>query len=233
MGYGAVICAVFCYVIFNKSIKGIVRINEFLIPVIIGLILLIGFKAVDLKEIQFIYKADTPFKSLLSSIIYASYNSIALVPILISVKGYIKSEKDIFKVASISYVFLSLLGATIFLILNSTRISNVEIPMIYVAAMIGNVFKYLYGIAIVIAILTSATAEGYSFIQNIAKSQKKYKIFNILICASSIFVSKIGFSKLVNILYPLFGYLGVLQIVLIAKVKKTKIKSYVAKDVNY
>lgn len=39
----------------------------------------------------------------------------------------------------------------------------------------------------------------------------------IFICISSIFVIKIGFSSLVNLLYPVFGLLSLIQIIYILK----------------
>ena len=38
-------------------------------------------------------------------------------------------------------------------------------------------------------------------------------------CVTSIFIANIGFSELVNILYPIFGVLGLIQIYYILKIK--------------
>ena len=41
-------------------------------------------------------------------------------------------------------------------------------------------------------------------------------------CITSVFFSKIGFSNLINLLYPIFGMLGLIQISAIFKKKVNK-----------
>lgn len=56
-----------------------------------------------------------------------------------------------------------------------------------------------------------------TFIKGISKGEKYIKV----ICISSVFISFIGFSYLVQMLYPVFGILGIIQIYsIIAKYKK-------------
>lgn len=76
----------------------------------------------------------------------------------------------------------------------------------------GLIFKFLYGFVILSAIFTTAISAGYSFLENSAKNQKQYFYFAIFICVVSIFCSNFGFSNLLNLLYPILGYLGLVQI---------------------
>lgn len=95
----------------------------------------------------------------------------------------------------------------------SNEIHNIELPIIYIANTLGSWGKYIYGIVVLIAIFTTAISSGYGFLTNITKTRRKYLIISGIICISSIFVGQIGFSNLVNILYPIFGYLGIMQII--------------------
>ena len=81
----------------------------------------------------------------------------------------------------------------------------------------GKIYKYLYGGIILFAIFTSSISAGYSILENYEKDRKRYKKIALLLCVSSILVSKIGFSTLVNLLYPIFGLLGTVQIVMLLK----------------
>ena len=83
----------------------------------------------------------------------------------------------------------------------------------------GNIYKYLYGIIILGAIITTEISAGFGFLNNVSKNKEKYKLYNLLIFILSIFVSFFGFSNLVNNLYPIFGALGLIQIFLILKCK--------------
>ena len=83
----------------------------------------------------------------------------------------------------------------------------------------GNIYKYLYGIIIIGAIITTAISSAFGFLNNISKNKYQYKKYNKIICCLSILISSCGFSNLVNNLYPIFGLLGLIQLFLIIKCK--------------
>ena len=95
----------------------------------------------------------------------------------------------------------------------SNQIQNIELPIIYIATTLGIWGKYIYGVVVLSAIFTTAISTGYGFLTNIIKIRRKYLIISGIICIASIFVGQIGFSNLINILYPIFGYLGIMQII--------------------
>ena len=212
--FGAAIISILAFFTFFKSIDGIVKINTYLIPLLIFLIVLLG-----LKETVFSFSFNTlplpsTFSWLLKSILYASYNSIVLIPIIINLKNLISNKKQIKYIIAFTLLFITLMSVIIFIILNMNilEISNIEIPIIYIANKFGLIYKYLYGLVILIAIFTTAISEGYSFLNNISKNKKQYFIYSILICTISIAFSNIGFGKLLDLLYPILGYLGLFQI---------------------
>ena len=84
---------------------------------------------------------------------------------------------------------------------------------------LGIIYKYLYGLIILGAIVTTEISAGYGFLNNISKNTNRFKLNNKIICILSIPISLIGFSNLVNVLYPFFGILGLVQIFLILKCK--------------
>ena len=53
---------------------------------------------------------------------------------------------------------------------------------------------------------------GTSVLQNIQNQNRKYIQAGITICTLAVLFSGIGFSNLINSLYPIFGYLGLIQI---------------------
>lgn len=87
------------------------------------------------------------------------------------------------------------------------------------AGLLGNTYKYLYGIIILGAIITTEISAGFGFLNNISKNKEKYNLYNKIICVTSIPISLFGFSNLVNNFYPIFGVLGLIQIFLILKCK--------------
>ena len=95
---GSGILALLCLVIFKTNIKGFVKINEILIPILIIIVILIGI--INIKNINFTYidhylVVQNEGNWVVTSILYASYNSVLLIPVLISIKDYIGDRKSV------------------------------------------------------------------------------------------------------------------------------------------
>ena len=217
----SIFISVFCYLILNRNMKGIFLLNSILIPIIIIVLIILGVKVFD-NNIE-INSIQNNKMWLFNAILYASYNSITLISILIPIKKYITRKKDILKISTICSLIIIVLALIIFMILLTINldINQIELPTVYVAKHLGEIYKYLYGIIILGAIATTAISSAYGFLNNISKAGKKskYKMYNKLICFLAIFVSLFGFSNLVNNLYPIFGILGLLQLIFILKCK--------------
>ena len=214
---GSSILAILTFVIFMTSVKGVVKANELLVPLLIGFLTVIGIT--NLKEIPFgalgnymIRVKEDSF--VLSAILYSSYNSILLIPVLLTLKNYLKDKKQILSIASISTIIIILLSIIVFLLLVrvDVDITNLEMPAVYVVSHSFKILRYIYGFIILGSIFTTTISLGTSFLQNITKNKKSYTQIAVIMCITSVLVSKIGFSNLVNLLYPFFGYLGLVQI---------------------
>ena len=132
-----------------------------------------------------------------------------------------KKKKDIFRITIFSVIIIVILSIIIFTLLLSIdiEIKNIELPAVYAAGIIGIKYKYLYGIIILGAIITTAISSAFGFLNNVSKNEIEYKKYNKIICILALFAPIIGFSNLVNNLYPIFGILGLIQLILILKYK--------------
>ena len=211
-----IIISIICYIIFIKNINAIIKINSILMPIIIILIFFLITK-LNINQIN-INCSNSAFKTVLNCILYVSYNTIILIPILLKLKSYMKNKKNIFLSSFICSIVVVIMALIIMFTINKIDgINNIEIPLLYVTNTYGESYKYIYSFVLIIAIVTSAISAGYGFLENITKSKKNYKKLALLICIISILVSNFGFSNLVNVLYPLFGVLGLIQIFFILK----------------
>lgn len=213
-----VINGILCLGVFLKSSKIIIKANQILIPIILIAIVFLFFKNTTINYFEKIYFNIEILFALLSGIIYASYNTILLIPILITLKNYFTNNKQIKTISLISCIVIICLSIIIY-ILNSLLINvkNVEIPLIYIADSQGIGYYYIYSFIILIAIFTSEISVGYGFLKNTFKKEKTYRKIGFLITLISIPISYIGFSNLVSLLYPIFGVLGIIQIFFIVK----------------
>lgn len=219
--FSSIIFTIVCGIIFLKNIEGIIKANEILVPILILLIAYLGIKNipylanVNIGELQEISSRGW----FINSILYASYNSIILIPVLASLKYKELEKKQINLISFLSSIFIIILAFFIYglLLRGNYYIQELEMPLIEISLEFGKVFKYIYGFIIIISIFTSAISSGYSFLKNVTKNKKQYIYTLIIISIIGILVSNIGFSNLVEILYPIFGILGIIQIILIIK----------------
>lgn len=211
---GAIIIAVLSFITLFNSIDGVIKINTYLIPIIILLIIFLGVNKIEYTSIVS-ENYNNSIYWVLSSILYASYNSITLIPLLISLKNKISTKKQNIIVSIFVGIIMLILSIIIFLLMNTfiNEIFEIEIPLVYIASDLGKSFKYIYGIVILIAIFTTEIGSGYGFLTNVTKNRKSYILCTTIICLISILAGQIGFSSLINLLYPVFGYLGIIQII--------------------
>lgn len=225
---GSLILAIITFIVFMTSIKGVVKVNELIVPILIGFIFIIGI--ISIKDIHILnlenYVIRTNYTNFaLSAVLYSSYNSILLIPVLITLNNYVKNKKQIFYISFISAIVTILLSVIIFLLLVrvDVDISKLEMPVVYVVSNMFKILRYIYGVIILGSIFTTAISLGVSFLQNTAKNKKGYTQIAIIMCITSVIISKFGFSNLVSLLYPIFGYLGLIQILRLCVIKISKV----------
>lgn len=220
--FGGIALAIFCFFVFMTSTKGIVKVNSLIVPILIITVLIIGITNIlnlplgDLDK-YIIRQNNSSF--ILSSITYSSYNSILLIPVLITLRNYLKDKKQILKITIISSFIILILSSSIFFLFTKidVDIKNLEMPAVYMVEKILPLFKNIYGIIILGSIITTAVSLGASFLQNVSKSKKSYPQIALIMCITSVLISNIGFSNLVATLDPIFGYLGLIQIFMILR----------------
>jgi transporter len=216
---GSSILAIMCVIIMSKETKGIVKVSEIIVPILIVFIVVIGVYTVistnvanKIEQMNIINGSSW----LVSGVLYASYNTILLIPVLISVNNII-DRREVSKTSIVITFMIFLLATAVFvsMLKIDVNIKKIEMPVSYVIGTQLPKLKVLYGIVILTSILTTAISLIAGLMQNVKEKNNK-KIMLCLICISSIFISQIGFSALINFLYPIFGYIGIIQILLIA-----------------
>lgn len=213
---GSAILAILSGLVFFTSVKGVLKVSEFIVPILIIFIVIIG--GINLATIDI--SAEIPnIKSgwLLSSISYCSYNVILLIPVLISITSQIKKEKNIRYISIIIGILMIIMSTIVYMLLakSDVEISTLEMPVVYIIRKFFSQFNTIYAFIILSSIFTTAISIGMGLLQNISKNKKSYTQFVLFMCITSLLISNFGFSKLVNFIYPLFGYVGIAQIIFI------------------
>ena len=179
---GSLILAIITFIVFMTSIKGVVKVNELIVPILIGFIFIIGI--ISIKDTHILnlenYVIRTNYTNFaLSAVLYSSYNSILLIPVLITLNNYVKNKKQIFYISFISAIVTILLSVIIFLLLVrvDVDISKLEMPVVYVVSNMFKILRCIYGVIILGSIFTTAISLGVSFLQNTAKNKSFMCVF--------------------------------------------------------
>lgn len=231
----SIISILIIFIIVNGDINRIEKFNKLFVPFLIILLFLLPFLVKDTNLLSLNLYSNNDFNNnfninfFILGLIYASYNSISLIPIAIKLKesNNISRKKSLY----ISLVFsciISICGIILFILLESNKqFMKNEIPLLDIISNKKKYLKLLVQIAIAISIVSTAVSLQYAAILNIEKNKDNYLRDIIIMNIISIIVSRLGFQTLIKIFYPLFGLIGILNFIILMKnyFKYSKIKS--------
>ncbi|WP_317366417.1 hypothetical protein [uncultured Tyzzerella sp.] len=207
---------IFCIITFIALIFGkdaIININTILCPILILGGILIGI---------YVYFNATPvfnnnIKPIISPFIYTSYNGITTISVLFAIRDIVKNKKIVIYSSILGGVFIFSIG--IFMLLPLTKnydyIYNSPLPLL---KLIENksIIKNIYAFTVLSAIFTTAVSNGVALETTF---KEKYNInglsLKIILIVVGISFSLMGFSNIVNIVYPIFGAIGMFEILVI------------------
>lgn len=221
---GVIIFSLLCFIVLIKDIERVKKVNSIIVPTLIIVILVLGLLSLKQIKISNIKVMNNSYNWILQSLVYCSYNMILVIPVLVSLGKYIKNKKQIKLISIISSTIVFILALSIFLILMTLKVdySRIQMPAVYAIDNSFLQFSYVYGVVILLSVFSTAISIGISFINNMTQNKKSFPQIAAKMCISSVLISNFGFSNLVKIFFPIFGYLGMLQILVIFKKIITK-----------
>jgi len=217
---GAAIMAVLCCFVFLFDVKGVINVNAILAPVLVAGIFLIGaYIGVFADTTATLSQGRRLINDWFSSsIIYVSYNCIILIAILSNLRSCLDSKKTILWGVSFGVGMLFIMALVMYFITSSFYNSaiNSQIPIIKIIKELQMPVGWMYGLVLLCAMFTSSISSGFCFLNRISDFIPiGRKINAILICALSLPLSVVSFSGMIGWLYPVFGYLGLFQVIVI------------------
>jgi len=103
-------------------------------------------------------------------------------------------------------VFAFVIGAALLQFPDSL---GLEIPMVAVAAKLGDWPAFFYLVVLWLAMITAAIGNGFSLVSRVVDTGKvSYRNAILPLLLLLLLVAGVKFSKIVQIIYPIFGYLG-------------------------
>ena len=218
---GSIIIAILCFIAFQKNINGLIKISNYLVPILMFFLLYISAKNVDFinnyNNIKNLFINNSVFFPIIKAILYGSYNCILLIPVLVTLKKLLIKFNNIFFISISVFFAVSILSISVYniLLLGNWKIFILEMPIIQIIKMYGNVLKLIYLFLIGSSIYTTALSAGCAFLNGCKKINYKRNV--ALVCMTAIFFSQISFSAFVNLLYPVLGIIGLFEVIAILK----------------
>lgn len=229
---GVIITIVFVLITLVLNHEGILTVNSILIPalIIITIVTVISFLISHSPSfleghVEGIFELST-VDWFLDALLYGSYNLVMAIAVMTNIL-YKEKGENITAAGILGGVILIILLLIIFIGLISAypQITRVEMPILYLAVRVSKWIYLLYILALYFAMVTTAIANYYAFTMRFISLVKiKYNTGLILGLLFILPLMPSGFAKLVDMLYPVFGCLGMLIIFfyLILLFKNTK-----------
>lgn len=213
---GLIIMVVISVFFLLKNTKGLFEVNSVIVPILITVMsaIFIGYVMNNSGQLDLEYLMSMPVtkkKWMGSSIIYAGFNIISIVGIIVPLANEIKEPKILIKGIIWGTVILTIMSGyiTFLMMVNPSYPVQYEIPILAVATKIGSGLQIALLAVIWLEMFSSQISNIYSLTRCLeSKFRISYKK-GILIClVIAAPFSMIGFSKLIDVLYPLYGVLS-------------------------
>jgi uncharacterized membrane protein YkvI len=220
--YSVLIMGLLSMALIFTNIKGIVTLSTFVTPVLIAGIMLAGLYIVLFKDSEAFrisaFLSHITGNWFVSSLLYVSYNSILAIVMMCSLLPYLKTRRTATMGGILGGVLLSLtalvINAALFIFYPS--VVEKELPVLAILKSFSISAGNFYAIILWLAMLTSSVTSGYCFADRAGNTLKlNKKLLTLLLCACAVPLSTLGFSRLIAVIYPFFGYLGLFMIFVI------------------
>lgn len=218
---GISIMSIITLLILFRGTAGLIEINSVIVPILLIVITTIFLFYVFFSDNQLsiLQLKEVPYVKhhwLLSSIVYASFNTISFSGVLVPLSQEIKTSKYIFLGVIIGALFLTLLCEMInFMLLNNIPyIYKYDIPLLYIVHRFGKPMQVILLIVIWFEMFSTEVSNIYSVSKTLETSLGlSYRKSVIITLALAIPISQIGFKNLINLLYPFFGVISFIFII--------------------
>lgn len=223
---GNLIMAVLSVMTVLTGIKGVINAISAVVPFLLVAVIAISVFSIINTPPAFSHSDGNSFIGnwLMAAILYASYNIIMSISVLGPLGASAPDKKTVIRGGVLGGIGLGVASVMIYLAIcgNISDVSNLEVPMSYIAGKVSPIVQILYGVVLVAEIYTTSVGALYGLsarIGSIVKSPKNGSTIIIGTAILALLASLFGFSNLVKYLYPIQGYCGVALLISIIYIK--------------
>ena len=229
----SIIGAFLCVLITIGGVEKISKLNGILLPLLFVFMIAIFInsifkKPLDNLNLLFNLKDITLFQSFGCCLIFVCSNMFLTGFILMKTGANTTNNVDK-KASLLTGLILTIFTffSSLSIILNPMSVQY-DMPFVYLAFGVSNIFVILSVVILWLAIFTTAVATMFTITWWLDGYLNNRHLSTAITCVTAFLLSRVGFSYIVDIFYPMTGFLDILfvicAIVLYIRVKKNKFK---------
>lgn len=213
---GMIIMIILSSFFLLRNTEGLFEVNTLVVPTLIVVMfgILIAYVKVNPHTMQWSYMRFMPRQKtnlLTSTLIYVSFNILTIIGVIVPLTNDIRKPKAIMRGVVLGSVVLTILGMiiTFLMLVNPFHPKAYEIPLLAVAMELSKILQIAMLGIMWLEMFSSQVSNVYSlsyYLKNRFNIPYQKGIFLVVLIAMPF--SGIGFSKLVEFLYPMYGILS-------------------------
>jgi uncharacterized membrane protein YkvI len=223
---GSLIFATAITIVAFLGLNGITKILSATIPFLTILTLIISILALDkygfpnLSNAQVTGKTALMPNFIVAFVLFSVHNIFCMLGVLAPIGCELKSKSSAFNGMVLSSAVLIIITLSVLLPLYSApEFAQKDLPMLDLAKTVSAPLFYVYAVLLLVGMFGSALSHLVSVTDFVYRksdflNKRKY-IFILPLSISAFVLSRFGFSKLISIMYPLSGYVGIIGLALI------------------
>lgn len=199
------------------GLKGIISANSVVVPFMVVFCILATLPAVSLERLTANLREFIPAGNgaapnwLMSALLYVSYNLTLSVSVLAPLGSQINDRRPLVLGGLLGGFGLGILALFINLAILSyyPTSAQFEIPSLYLAGNLASVIQYIFSLVLWAEIFTTIIGTIFGLTVRVCDyTGSGYMITTFTLMLVALGFSQLGFSGLVGMLYPLFGYIS-------------------------
>lgn len=203
--FASILLGLLCAVIAVKGLKGVIKANAVLVPIMIAFLC-----ACTLRAIDFPLKSQGGRIDIYSIVLYVAMNMILGGGVLTTVHKL--SPREILLSSAVAALVIAGLLMCIMGALQSCAAAHADMPMLLIALKSGRIM-YIISLPVIAAsiftTMLSAFKSVYDYIHGFINSKT---ISAGIVLIGGLAVGALGFTSVVGLLYPITGAIGIIYI---------------------
>lgn len=216
---GILITIFWALIVLIVGTRGLVFVNTLVVPILICFSLLLAYLSFQLPDFGKNVLEGTEFqwRAVINSFAYAAFNISLTTAVIVPAAVEIGDERTV-KMGGV------LGGLALTIVLIASHLTLVQLPLltsyqIPMAVMMNELAHYLHFLFIIVIygeIFTSVIGNIYGLERFVKKKLSIHSLFiGIGILSIAFFISQIDYGTLLSVLYPLFGYISLIFLLLL------------------